>query len=515
MWRKNVSPTAKSRQNQSSENKSIFTTARNPITEPIFISQSEGRKILRSSTRPQSQMQARNSMQLLPSREQSKWLTGTKSSLGSRSEVLSFGFLDRKDELGLIQTSPTDSDFPHMGSEDIVRKPDGKTTSEPRNRRRKSFADTVRPIVSSISLLARRMLKQREVLEGFSGHAAEQVCLDLWKLNHLIQSLRRKLGAVVDIPQPEQHIETTQVATLIKLAIMSLYQSSSGLAAEAEAGPACDTEACAMAAECGALVASLSERFEGDARITPAAALRTLATAKRSFGTAVLGHSLHGQRVANEDELVDRLRPIFAELDSDGSGAIRVGLAELRAAMASLEVPVADAGLRRFLAATAADAGVSVGFAEFCALAVAILRENGIALLPTLAAASPPSASAPSESSTDTRPSDPAQRAQPWRSSDAASSESAVTEAAAAGANGAALPYRADDLLPPLRQSVPMVTEGPAGRRGSWASRLASEVRARRRSSIEAAAAVRVLPTPQYSHLRFGALGLRGGLPAP
>ena len=148
------------------------------------------------------------------------------------------------------------------------------------------------------------MLKDRDVLEGFSIQTAEQVCRDLHKLNRIVQSLRNKLGATVVIPQSELHIDASQTHTLIKLAIMSLCQNSSGLDVEAGARPDCDAEACAMATECEELVKSLGARFEGDARITPATALRTLAAARRHFGVAVLERiGLGGRSVAAEDEL--------------------------------------------------------------------------------------------------------------------------------------------------------------------------------------------------------------------
>ena len=397
-------------------------------------------------------------------------------------------------------------------------------TKRLQNGRRKSFADNVKPIANSIAALARRVLKGREVMEGFSLHAAEQACRDLQKLNHIVQSLRRKLGAAVDIPPAEQYIEANQAPTLIKLAIMSLCQNSSGLAVEAGGRPDCDAEACAMATECEELVKSLGARFEGDARITPATALRTLAAAKRRFGVAVLGRiGLGGCSVTAEDELKPRLRRVFAELDTNASGTIDLG--ELRVAMASFDVPATDAELRRFLAAADTDGNGTVSFAEFHSLIVSILRENGIAVVPSrTTSASPEQDTSPGtpDSAARRSPDPAAWRAQRRRSSALGSIKELAlvlptpASAAAADADCPAPAEPALYMFPHRRQSVLRAKDEPAGRRRSLIAYIVDGVRARRRSSVEAEASGAAVPAPTaYSHLRTGAMGLRGWRSAP
>ena len=391
-------------------------------------------------------------------------------------------------------------------------------TKRLQNGRRKSFADNVKPIANSIAALARRVLKGREVMEGFSLYAAEQACRDLQKLNHIVQSLRRKLGAAVDIPPAEQYIEANQAPTLIKLAIMSLCQNSSGLAVEAEAGPDCDAEACAMAAECEELVKSLGARFEGDARITPATALRTLAAARRHFGVAVLERiGLGGRSVAAEDELEPRLRRIYEGFR--GGAADAISLAELCAAMAVFEVPATDAELRRFLeAAAAGGSGGGVSFAEFHALIVAVLRENGIAVVPRPPQSAAASQSTMASSGPGAEPGslDPSRRLErqmlrPIKRPALilpAPAAPAISSSCAMGDCFAALQPTVYTF--PQRQATLKALREPAGRDRNSTAQPVTGARAGRRSSILAEASLPAVAAPAYSHLRMGALGLRG-----
>ena len=399
---------------------------------------------------------------------------------------------------------------------------------------RKTFADSqsVRTVARSTAVLSRRMLKDRDVLEGFSIQTAEQVCRDLHKLNRIVQSLRNKLGAMVVIPQSELHIDASQTHTLIKLAIMSLCQNSSGLAVEAGARPDCDAEACAMAAECEELVKSLGARFEGDARITPATALRTLAAARRHFGVAVLECiGLGGRSVAAEDELEPRLRRIYEGFR--GGAADAISLAELCAAMAVFEVPATDAELRRFLeAAAAGGSGGGVSFAEFHALIVAVLRENGIAVVPRLSTSSAPSQSTMASSGPGAEPGslDPSRRLErqnsmalrpirgrtPLSAGQGAPSPTSLaisfTSASSAIEDCRAAVQPALYMFPQRQGTIKAFRE-PAGRDRSSES---AGPGARRRSSILAEASLPTLAAPAYSHLRVGALarGLRGSISA-
>ena len=174
-----------------------------------------------------------------------------------------------------------------------------------------------------------------------------------------------------------------------------------------------------MAVECRELVQSLTARFDCDARITPASALRTLAAAKRRFGLAVLERiGLGGRRVVADDELEPHLRRVFAEFDADDSGSI--DLAELGAAMALLEVPATDASLRRFLADADADGNGAVSLAEFRALTASVLRENGVAVVTSFFRASPESFSSrvsPEPAAEPVQPGDGPQRDVPSRHS--------------------------------------------------------------------------------------------------
>ena len=419
--------------------------------------------------------------------------------------------MESEDEAGFFIQDREPSDFEEAqdDAEDSYL-----CTKTKRSGRRKSFADDIRPIASTISILACRMLKRREVFEGFSRPTAEQVYQDLHKLNHLIQSLRQKLGAEVNIPKADQHVEASQISTLLKLAMVSLYQNSSGLAAEAERGPECDLEASAMAADCHALVRSLSARFEGDASLTPAAALRTLADAKRRFGLAVLERvGMGGRRVAPADELAQHLRRLFAELDTDASGTI--DLSELGAAMAALEVPATNAELRRFMAAADADADGAVSFAEFHALVVAILRDNGVAVVSTPAA----SPAASPEPGPARRLLDPPRISQRRRSSNLGPIRelNPVLPAPLADASAEAPPTWAAYLFPKRRRSILKAAAEPAAadRRRSSITNLIGAALARRRSSIEAEAGRPAAAAPQYSHLRPGGLGMRGWRSAP
>ena len=385
---------------------------------------------------------------------------------------------------------------------------------------RKTFADSqsVRTVARSTAVLSRRMLKDRDVLEGFSIQTAEQVCRDLHKLNRIVQSLRKRLGATVVIPQSELHIDASQTLTLIKLAIMSLCQNSSGLDVEAGARPDCDAEACAMATECEELVKSLGARFEGDARITPATALRTLAAARRHFGVAVLERiGLGGRSVAAEDELEPRLRRIYEGFR--GGAADAISLAELCAAMAVFEVPATDAELRRFLeAAAAGGSGGGVSFAEFHALIVAVLRENGIAVVPRLSTSSAPSQSTMASSGPGAEPGslDPSRRLERQMLRPIKRPALILTAPAApATFSSCAIGDCFAALQPtvytfPQRQATLKALREPAGRDRSSTAQPVTGARAGRRSSILAEASLPAVAAPAYSHLRMGALGLRG-----
>ena len=389
-------------------------TSQSITTEPIFIphaSRSFSQKGFqfqsKSISRPQTQAYTRTNLPTLNAVNLSLPFT---TLLGTRSEIIGSSWSVEHDEDIEYDATSTASDRTEPFQFQKKEKPN--------KGRRKSFVDTVKPVAALISALARRLLKEREVIEGFSRHIGEQVCLDLQKLNRLVQCLREKLGSTVDIPKLER-VEAEQATTLIKLGMMTLFQNASALAVEAEHGLLCDTEACVMAVECRELVQSLTARLDCDARITPASALRTLAAAKRRFGLAVLERiGLGGRRVVADDELEPHLRSVFAEFDADDSGSI--DLAELGAAMALLEVPATDASLRRFLADADADGNGAVSLAEFRALTASVLRENGVAVVTSFFRASPESFSSrvsPEPAAEPVQPGDGPQRDVPSRHS--------------------------------------------------------------------------------------------------
>jgi hypothetical protein len=258
----------------------------------------------------------------------------------------------------------------------------------------------------SIGIMLRRMFKEREVLDGLSGNSLITTFNHLQNLSILLQTLRKNLGANVQIPNAEKLDESLGILP-VKACLMSIYKSVNELledvgAVESDEVMDCKSEEGVLLVQCDKAVESLTSQFDYASLMTPTKALRTLRETKQRFGSAILEKmGLSGNRIS--EEVFDRqLRLTFAEFDSDSSGSIDFD--ELAAAMAKLEIIVTDKVLLKFMEAVDADGNGQVSFEEFKSLAESVLRDHNVFVVRRVRAALRPAPNPADEGLSETPP---------------------------------------------------------------------------------------------------------------
>ena len=282
-------------------------------------------------------------------------------------------------------------------SQELTKGTSSMGRQKPDIKRLQKNACAIKDVCRSTSKIIRRMLKGREVLEGFTEQKLYKLLHSVQRLNELVVGLRQKLGAPVELPNYER-VGIDQPRVLLKIVMMYIFKNVGEMLAEtaafmsgdpvaANAEPDAETEEGLMVLECRRLIMELTAHLDYDELMTPSKALRTLHETRQRFGLSILqrlGLSPASGAVP-EDLFEARLRRVFDEFDADASASI--DHRELAAAVHLLGIDVTEAALARLLRAADTDGDGTISFPEFKALVASVLADHGIHVARRLSAA--------------------------------------------------------------------------------------------------------------------------------
>jgi hypothetical protein len=245
----------------------------------------------------------------------------------------------------------------------------------------------IKSLAQSIKALVHSIFKKKESLEWIQGHELDRVSSNMEKLLSNVRALKEKIGLAYEHSDSKVS-EVGQKCMNFKIVLMKLSSEVAGLISGiSSANDSLESrEAHNLVVNCTNLVKVIDTAFENALSLVPSDALQTLGETRMLFGLAITRRmGLNGTAVP-EEELDVQLHALFASFDADGSGDI--SLDELRDALSHMGVITTELVVSQLLASADTDGDGVVSFDEFRVLARAMLRANGIRILPrTLSAA--------------------------------------------------------------------------------------------------------------------------------